>query len=77
MIYKIIAHVIHKVKHAYDEATLTKDGAKEILKVSLTELITEILEEKDKKEQDKSTPRMGFKSAGSNVGRSSTEGTED
>lgn len=78
MISKLIAFAIHRVKLAYDEVSVSKDGAKEILKVSLTDLITEILDDRDKKEKDKSTPTVGFRSAGSkNDNRSSPTGTKN
>ena len=50
MIAKIIALVIHEVKDAYDQIDHDRESMKELVKVSLADLITEIKEKKGEEE---------------------------
>lgn len=80
MIAKIIALIAHEIRSAYRE--LDKDDKDEeilpeALKLSVTSLITEVIEKREEAEKSKSVPRMGFKSAGSHGDKRDTEGTKD
>lgn len=64
MIAKIIALIAHEIKDAYDEIDDGRDKMRDILKVNLTDLVTEIVAKKDNEEEDRnpvgfSLPRHG------------------
>ena len=80
MIFKIIAMVAHEIRDAFRE--LDKDDKEdevlpEALKLSVTSLITEVIEKREEAEKNKSVPTIGFKSAAADGDRGNTKGTKN
>ena len=76
MIAKVIAMIVHEVVKAYRELDGDDDheGLPDHLKVSVTSLITEVLEKKAKEEESRHTPSLGF---GADIGRGNPKGTKN